>query len=181
MGTGRWDERDQPLQQLVALHQDVRRPVPPAGLESQREASIGPHLEAIVREGRAGDVAAKPLEAVPVACGDGDVGMEAHPAVLRDVWGGLQFGPLAVGLDAVAQPLPSLARAGAHRDARAQRCSRQRGEQGLVAGEGVVVALGSRCDESRNAACRPGQYARQLIRARRGRGRKRVALPLSQV
>jgi hypothetical protein len=146
VGTGRWDERDQPLQQLVALHQDVRRPVPPADFESQGEPFVGPHLKAIVCEGRAGDVAAEPLEPAPVACGDGDVGMEAHPALLRDVWGRLRVGLLAVGLDAVAQPLPALARAGAHRDARTQRRSRQRGEQGLVAGEGVVVALGSRCD-----------------------------------
>jgi hypothetical protein len=168
VGTGRWDERDQPLQKLVALHQDVRRPVPPAGLESQGEPSVGPHFEAIVCEGRAGDVAAEPLEPAPVACGDGDVAMEAHPAVLWDVWGRLGVGLLAVGLDAVAQPSPSLARAGAHRDARTQRRSSQRGEQRLVAGEGVVVARGSRCDESRDAARRPGQHARHLVRARRG-------------
>ena len=68
VGTGRWDERDQPLKQLVALHQDVRCPVPPAGLELQREASVGYQLEAIVCEGRAGDVTAEPLEPAPVAC-----------------------------------------------------------------------------------------------------------------
>ncbi len=85
MGSGRWDERDQPLQQLVALHQDVRRPVPPGGLEPQGEPSIGPLFEAIVCEGRAGDIAAEPLEPASVACGDGDARMEAHPAVPRDV------------------------------------------------------------------------------------------------
>jgi hypothetical protein len=79
----------------------MRRPVPPAGLEPQGEPSVGPHFEAIGCEGRAGDVAAKPLEPAPVACGDGDVCMEAHPAVLRDVRGRLGVVLLAVGLDAV--------------------------------------------------------------------------------
>jgi hypothetical protein len=75
VGTGRWNEWDQSLEQLAALHEDVRRPVAPAGLEPQREPSIGLHFEAIVCERRAGDVAAEPLEPAPVASGDGDVGM----------------------------------------------------------------------------------------------------------
>ncbi len=108
LGTGRWDEWDKALQQLVALHQDVRRSVPRAGLESQGEASVGPHFEAIVCEGRPGDVAAEPLEAAPVAGRDGDVGMEAHPAVLRNVREYIGV-VLAGGLDAVAQPSPSFA------------------------------------------------------------------------
>jgi len=144
VGTGRWDERDQPLQQLVALHQDVRRPVPPAGLESQREASIGPHLEAIVREGRAGDVAAKPLEAVPVACGDGDVGMEAHPAVSnatgrdRCVWlHAIVF--VCSGLDAIPETTPPLARFGSGRDPRSDGGGTEHSHQRVVADEGIVV------------------------------------------
>jgi hypothetical protein len=167
VGAGRWNEGDQPFEELVPLHEDVRRPIPPPGLESQREASVRPLFEAIVCEGRAGDVAAEPLEAAPVAGRDGDVGMEAHPPVLRRVRG-CSGVVLADGLDLVAHPSPSLAGAGTHGDARTQRRRRQRGEQRFVACEGVVVSLGSRCDEPCDAASRSGEHARQLVRARRG-------------
>jgi hypothetical protein len=104
--------------------------------------------------------------------------MKAHPAVLGDASGRLGGVPVAVRLDAVALAPPASARAGAHGDARTQRRCRQGGEQRLVTGEGIVVALGSRCDESRDAARRPGQHAPHLVRARRGEGKetRRVVL-----
>ncbi len=69
----------------MALHQDVRRAVAPAGLETQGEPSVGPHFEAIVREWRARDIAAEPLEAPSVARRDGDPrSQESIRAAKRD-------------------------------------------------------------------------------------------------
>ena len=84
VGPGRWDEGGEPLQQFVALHQDVRRAVAPPGFEAQGESSIGLNFEAPVREWRPRDVAAEPFEPAAVACGNGDVGVKAHAVVLRD-------------------------------------------------------------------------------------------------
>jgi hypothetical protein len=70
VGTGRWNERDPPLQKLVAFDQDVRRPVPPAGLVPQDEPSVAPHFQAIVYERGPGEIAAEPLEPAPVAIGE---------------------------------------------------------------------------------------------------------------
>ncbi len=83
VGSGGWDEGDQAVQQLVTLHPDVRRPVAPAGLETQGEPAVGPHFEAIVRERRPRDIAAEPLEPATISRWDGDVGVEAHAFVLR--------------------------------------------------------------------------------------------------
>ncbi len=144
VGSGGWDEGDQAVQQLVTLHQDVRRPVAPAGLETQGEPAVGPHFEAIARERRARDIAAESLEPATVSRRDGDVGVEAHAIVLRDAGRGFGVSVGVLRLDAVAQAPPSLAGVGARRDAGAQRCGGERSQEGLVSGKGVVVALGSR-------------------------------------
>ena len=152
VGSGRWDEGDQPLQQLVALHQDVRRAVAPAGLETQGESAVGLHFEAIVRERRARDIAAEPLESATVSRWDGDVGVEAHAIALRDPGRRFGVGARVLGFEAITQASPSLAGVRARRDAGAERCGGERGEEGLVSGEGVVVALGARREQPRDAA-----------------------------
>jgi len=85
----------------------------------------------------------EPLEPAPIAGGHGDLGVEAHAAVLGNAARGFGIGVGVLGLDAIAEAPPPLAGVGTGRDAGAQRCAGQRGEQGLVAGEGVVVAIGA--------------------------------------
>jgi hypothetical protein len=49
MGARRRDEGDQAFDELASLHQDVGGAVAPAGLEAQRECSIGALLEPLAR------------------------------------------------------------------------------------------------------------------------------------
>jgi len=72
-------------------------------------------------------------------------------------------------LDAIAEVPPTLAGVGTG-DAGAQRCAGQRGEQGLVAGEGVAV--GARLEQSRDPARRTPQHPGDLVAARRGQGKE---------
>jgi len=139
VGSGRRDEGRQSLQQLVALHQDVRRSIAPAGLEAQGELSVGSGFEAVVGQWRASDVAAEPFESATVSRGDGDIGVETHATVLGDAGRGFGIGARLFGLDAVSQAPPSLAGMRARRDAAAERCGGEGGEERLVSGEGVVV------------------------------------------
>jgi hypothetical protein len=75
----------------------------PADLEAQGEPAVGPRFEAIVREGRACDVAAEPLEPAAVSRRDGDVGVEAHGVVLRHAGRRFGVGLRILRLDAIAQ------------------------------------------------------------------------------
>ena len=52
VGSGRRNQGHQPFQELVGLHQDVGGSIAPAGLEAEREASVGPLFESIARERR---------------------------------------------------------------------------------------------------------------------------------
>ena len=91
-----------------------------------------------MRERRARDIAAESLEPATVSRWDPDVDVEAHAVVLRDAGQRFGVGVSVLGLDAIAQAPPSLAGVGARRDAGAQRCGGERGQEGLVSGEGVV-------------------------------------------
>jgi hypothetical protein len=188
VGARRRNEGDQPLQQLGALHQDVRRAVAPARLEVQGEPSVGTRFEAIVREGRTRDVATQSLEPVAVSRRDGEFRVEAHPGVLRHAGRGFGVDIPILGLDAIAQAPPALTNVGARRDAPAQRRGGERSQQGLISGEGVVVSIGALLEQSRDAARRAGQHALReayrlvldsLERARSlaGSGRERTFTP----
>ena len=172
VGSRRRDEGDEALQELVALHQNVRGAVAPAGLEAEREAPVGLLFEAIARERRPRDIVAEPLEPAPVSRGNGDVGVETHAGVLGNAGRGFGIGVGLLGLDAIAEAPPPLARVGAGGDAGAERCGGQRGQQGLVAGEHVVVAFGARREQARDAARRAPQDARDLVGARRWEGQE---------
>jgi len=162
----------------MGFHQDVGGSVAPAGLEAEREASVGPLFEAIARERGPRHVVAEPLEAAPIAGGHGDVGVEAHAAMLGNAARGFGIGVGVFRLDAIAEAPPALAGVGTGRDAGAQRCGGQRCEQGLVAGEGVVVAIGTRLEQSRDPARRTRQHTGDLLAARRGQGNEARRLPL---
>ena len=82
-----------------SLQKDVRRAVPPAGLQAKGQPAIGLLLEAIVREQRPRGVATESLEASAVARGDGDLGMQAHAAVLEGVEMNVQVQRGAEALD----------------------------------------------------------------------------------
>ena len=47
-----WNEGRQAFDEFTSLHQDVRRAIPPAGLQAQRKGSIGAFFEPIVGEWR---------------------------------------------------------------------------------------------------------------------------------
>ncbi|MCG8589640.1 MAG: hypothetical protein MJE66_10145 [Proteobacteria bacterium] len=122
---GGGNQRHQPLDELAALHQDVGGAVAPAGLETQRESSIRAGLESLAGERGTGNVAAEPLEASPVAPGNGDFGVQAHAAMLGDAIGGFGIGSRfthVVWLDAIPHASPWLAAVGAGRNVRAQGC-----------------------------------------------------------
>ena len=57
-------------------------------------------------------------------------------------------------------------------------CWGTRREQGLVAGEGVVVALGARLEQSRDPTRRTRQHTGDLVAARRGQGKEARRPPL---
>jgi len=163
----------------VGLHQDVRGSVAPARLQPQGEASVGPLFEAVVRERRPRHVVTQPLEAAPIARGHGDLGVEAHAVLLGNAV--RSFGILVVAvlrIDAIAKAPPALAGVGTGRDAGEQRCAGERREQGLVAGERVVVALGARREHSRDPARRARQHPGDLVMARRRQGQETRRLPL---
>jgi hypothetical protein len=115
---------------------------------------------------------AQPLEPAAIASRHGDVGVEAHAAVLGNTGRGLGIGVAVLRLDAIAEAPPTLPGVGAARDAGAQRCAGQRGEQGLVAGKRVVVALGARLEPSHDPARGAGEHPRHLGAARRGQGQE---------
>ena len=81
MGSRRWDQRSQALQEFSTLHQDMGRAISPAGLQAVGEKSIRQCFEALQGKGRAGCIAAKPLEAATVPGGHHDIGMYAHAAL----------------------------------------------------------------------------------------------------
>ena len=79
----------EPLDEFAALHQDVGGAVAPAGLEAQREPAVAMLLESLAGERWAGDVAAEPFVASPVARGNGDAGFRrAVPANTRSTSSG---------------------------------------------------------------------------------------------
>jgi hypothetical protein len=94
---------------LTAKGTGVGSPCPgvaPAGLEAQREPSVVMLLEPFTRERGAGDVAAEPLKASPVARGNGDFGVQAHTAVPGGAFGGFGIGSRLSDvsrLDAIAE------------------------------------------------------------------------------
>jgi hypothetical protein len=84
---------------------------------------------------------------LPVARGNGDLGVQAHAAMLGDAIGGLGIGSRLSGvarLDAIPETSPWLAAVGAGRNARSQRCCGEQSQQRLLAGQRVLV-VGMAC------------------------------------
>ena len=77
----RWDQRRQPLEQLPPLHHDMGRAVSPGRLEPIGETTIDHRFESTQGKRRTGDITTEPLESLPIACWDRDLGMEAHAAL----------------------------------------------------------------------------------------------------
>jgi hypothetical protein len=179
VGTRRRDQGRQAIDELMSLHQDVGRAVPPARLEAQREPSV---LEALVRERRPGDVAAEPFETSPVARGDADIGVEAHTAVLgyacRCLRVRLIRSPVR-RLDPIAEASPRLAAMRPGGDAGPQRCGGQQCQQRLVARECIRVVSCARLDHALDPARGAGEHARHLVRLGRGQWKKSARLTLA--
>ena len=83
MGARRWNQRHESLDELASLQDDVRGAVAPAGLQVQSEPSVRAFIESLVGERRSGDVAAEPLEASSVSCGD-IITVQAEKAMGQD-------------------------------------------------------------------------------------------------
>jgi hypothetical protein len=119
----RGNQWHQPLNEFAAFHHNVGGAVAPARLEAQRESPVRAFLESLTCEWWARNIAAKPLEASPVMRGNGDLGVQAHAAMLGHAIGGFGIGSrftYVVRLDAIAEASPWLAAMRAGRDARPQ-------------------------------------------------------------
>ena len=79
----RRDQGREPIDQVAPLYQDVGRAIAPACLEAQREPTVGPLLESVVRDRGARDIATQPFEASAVVRGDADAGVKAPPRATR--------------------------------------------------------------------------------------------------
>jgi hypothetical protein len=77
MGTRRWDQRDQPLEKLARLEDDVSRAVAPAALELVLETTVGLCCQPPGRDWRPSHIAAQALESLPVSRRDGHVRVQA--------------------------------------------------------------------------------------------------------
>jgi len=77
----RWgDQRNEALDELGSLHQDVGGSVAPGGLEPQGEHAVAAFLEPLARNWWPRDVAAEPLEPFAVRRWNGDACVQAHAA-----------------------------------------------------------------------------------------------------
>jgi hypothetical protein len=120
------------------FEQKVGRAISPAPLQAVAEATVVELSEALGGEWGAGDVATEPLEAPAVAGGNRDVGVKAEAARACTARRRLGFEILAiVRLDPVSEAQEALASAGPGCDAALQRGGGERGQQGLLLGEGV--------------------------------------------
>jgi len=75
---GRWNQRDEPFDQLASFHQDVAGSVAPAGLEADAESTIWAFFESIVGERRPSHVLDQAFQAPAISCGCIYSGVEAH-------------------------------------------------------------------------------------------------------
>lgn len=142
----RRNQRHQAVDQLAALHRDVRGAVAPARLQANHEPAIGALLEPFVRQRWSCDIAAQALQPTPVARGDAHGGVEGHAAALGHARRGVRIVPYirVIRVHAIADATPRLALLRAVGNSRAQRCSCERGEERLVARERIVVFFRSR-------------------------------------
>ena len=103
--TRRWDQRDQPLEQLAGLEDDVRGAVAPAALERVAEPAVRSSDQSRGGNRWASDVAAQALQSLAVPRGDADVGVQTDAV---DHGAARAPRPLeVVGRDAISDPLPS--------------------------------------------------------------------------
>jgi hypothetical protein len=109
VGSGRRDQRDEGVDELASLHQDVGGAVAPAGLEAKQEPAIRVLFEAVIRKGWACDVATQPLQAATVAGGHGHGGVETHAAVRGNARRGVGILARSSGIHAIPQASPRLA------------------------------------------------------------------------
>ena len=168
----RWrHQRREPLEQLRALHHDVRRPVPPWRLEPIGNPTITQLFEPLQRERRTCHIATQPFESAPVPCGNSHVGMKAHPAVPDATWRNPSVGLDAVLLtlvrvriDPISESPPRLARFRPRRDPRADRGRREHRQERLVLSQTIFTFLDPQVLEpSSDPAGRPGQDADHVV------------------
>ncbi len=160
---GRRDQRRELLEEFLRREDDVSGAVAPAVLQAVEERSVGESGEPLGGDGRAGRVAAQPLESPPIARRNGHVGVQVHAAGARAA---LALQDLEiVRVDAVAETPDTLARPVARGDAAADRGGVERGEERRLFRE--PVGLGVPCETAalekpRDAPRHLGDNARNL-------------------
>jgi hypothetical protein len=78
VGSRRRNQRNEAVDQLAALHRDVRGAVAPAGLQAKQKPAILAFLEPFIGQWWTRDVSTKPLEAAAIARGHRDGSVKAH-------------------------------------------------------------------------------------------------------
>ena len=136
-----------------------------SGRSQEVTAPVGSPLEPGVGDGWTGDITTEALEARPVAGRDADGGVEAHLGVASNRLrvGLAVFAAWGRGFHSIAESAPGLAGIGAGGDARAQRRLGEKRKQGLIAGHGVVVAIGAVRDQAMQSPDRPGEHERNVV------------------
>jgi len=116
------------------------------GLKFVTEPTFGLSLEAVQRDWRSEDVAGKAFYAISVQGVDRNVSMETHAPFTNTTLSGadIRSGTVFPGLrwiNAIAESSPRLSCFRSGSDARANGSSDQSSKQGIIAGQGVLLAL----------------------------------------
>jgi hypothetical protein len=147
--------------------------VAPAGLEADGELTIWAFFEPIVGERWPSHILNQALQASAISCGHIDRGVEAHASVGGDAGRGFGVCVQLVGVDAVSEASPPLAKVTARCDARAQGGRGEMREEWIVSGERVVVvAVCADFEKPVDSAGGAGENPRHLVVGGRGQGEK---------
>jgi len=139
VGAGGRDQGGELAEEVEGLEEQRLGAVAPGMLQAVEQASVGELGEALGGESGARDVAEETLEAAPVLCVDGDVGVEVEAT-----GGGAAraCAPLdVVGVDAIAEALEALAGARTERDATLDGGAVEGGQRGVGLGERIVLEM----------------------------------------
>jgi hypothetical protein len=148
--------------------------VAPAGLEADGELTIWAFFEPIVGERWPSHILNQALQASAISCGHIDRGVEAHASVGGDAGRGFGVCVQLVGVDAVSEASPPLAKVTARCDARAQGGRGEMREEWIVSGERVVVvAVCADFEKPVDSAGGAGENPRTSSSVGGGKGRKR--------
>jgi hypothetical protein len=130
-------ERGEASQEGERFEHEVGRAVVIAALELEGDVAVGREAQPFAGDRRAGALAQHLLEALPIACGDGDVGVQVEALVVRVV--AVEFDPWSVGH--AANLNDALAAGRAKCRAARDRCSVASCESGRLGEEIVIIAV----------------------------------------